>query len=158
MSPVRILLVGAEGKMGKAIDDEARDSQAGVMIAHRCQRDDSIDDQITDVDVVIDVSHADVTNALCSACMKAQIPLVIGTTGHSAEQRGAIEKAARSVAVVLASNFSIGVNALFALTRRSAEILGNEFAPKIIETHHRMKKDAPSGTAKTIAEILRAKD
>ncbi len=78
----------------------------------------------TDVDVVIDVSHADVTNALCSACMKAQIPVVIGTTGHSAEQRGAIEKTARSVAVVLASNFSIGVNALFALTRRSAEILG----------------------------------
>ena len=66
------------------------------------------------------------------------------------------KKAARSVPVVLASNFSIGVNALFALTRRAAEILGDEFDRKIIETHHRMKKDAPSGTAKTIAEILRA--
>ena len=86
---------------------------------------------------------------------KDQVPLVIGTTGHSAEQRNRIEKAARLVPVVLASNFSIGVNALFALTRRAAEILGNEFDRKIIETHHRMKKDAPSGTAKTIAEILR---
>ena len=156
MSPIRILLVGANGRMGKAIDEEANDSQTSLTIAHRCQRGDSIADKIKDVDVVIDVSHAEATDALCSVCAKGEIPIVIGTTGHSIEQRRTIEKAARSVAIVLASNFSIGVNALFALTKRAAEILGDEFCPNIIETHHRMKKDAPSGTAKTIAEILRA--
>ena len=156
MSPVRILLVGGKGRMGKAIEDEASVSQTGLTIARRCQRGDSIDDKVQDVDVVIDVSHADATDALCAACTKGRVPIIIGTTGHSAEQRNTIEKAARSVPVVLASNFSIGVNALFALTRRAAEILGDEFDRKIIETHHRMKKDAPSGTAKTIAEILRA--
>jgi 4-hydroxy-tetrahydrodipicolinate reductase len=62
---------------------------------------------------------------------------------------------AKSLPIVFASNFSVGVNALFALTRRAAEILGSEFAPRIVETHHKMKKDAPSGTAKTLAEILK---
>ena len=57
--------------------------------------------------------------------------------------------------IVFASNFSIGVNALFALTHNAAEILSDEFDVEIIETHHRMKKDAPSGTAKTLAEILK---
>ena len=65
-----------------------------------------------------------------------------------------IEKAAESLPIVFASNFSIGVNVLFALTRRAGEILGPEFTPEISETHHQMKKDAPSGTAKTLAEIL----
>src|SRR5205814_8172398 len=80
--------------------------------------------------------------------------LVIGTTGPCAEQRSAIEKAAKTVPIVFASNFSVGVNALFALTHRAAEILGRDFDAEIIETHHHMKKDAPSGTAKTIAGIL----
>ena len=154
-SPLRILLVGAKGRMGRAIEEEAKSSQSHLTIAHRGQRGDPIDDKLTSVDVVIDVSHADATDDLCAACTKAQIPIVIGTTGHSTEQRNTIEKAARSVPVVLASNFSIGVNALFALTCRAASILGEEFDREIIETHHRMKKDAPSGTAKTLAEILR---
>ena len=57
--------------------------------------------------------------------------------------------------IVFASNFSVGVNALFALTRRAAEIFGSEFKPEIVETHHTKKKDAPSGTAKTLSEILK---
>src|SRR5207302_8195370 len=81
--------------------------------------------------------------------------LVIGTTGHSKEQHQLIEKSAKSLPIVFASNFSVGVNALFALTRCAAEILGPEFKPEIVETHHKMKKDAPSGTAKTLGEILR---
>ncbi len=153
MSPIRILLVGAEGRMGKAIQEEASDSQTGLMIARRCQRGNPVDAQ--NVDVVIDVSHPDATDDLCSACERDWTPLVIGTTGHSAEQRKRIEETARSVPVVLASNFSIGVNVLFALTRRAAGIFDDEFDRKIVETHHRTKKDAPSGTAKTIAEILR---
>ena len=155
-SPLRILLVGAKGRMGQAIESEAKDSQAGLTIVHRCHRGDSFNEEINDVDVAIDVSHADATEAVCATCVKIRVPLVIGTTGHSPDQRKRIEEAARSIPIVLASNFSVGVNALFALTRRAASILGEEFDREIIETHHRMKKDAPSGTAKTLAEILRA--
>jgi 4-hydroxy-tetrahydrodipicolinate reductase len=153
MSPIRILLVGAEGRMGKAIAEEANDSETGLTIARRCQRGDPVEPE--NVDVVIDVSHPNATDDLCSTCERNRTPLVIGTTGHSAEQRKRIEETAQSAPVVLGSNFSVGVNALFALTRLATEILGDEFDRKIIETHHRMKKDAPSGTAKTIAEILR---
>jgi 4-hydroxy-tetrahydrodipicolinate reductase len=81
---------------------------------------------------------------------------VIGTTGQSKEQRRIIEETAQSLPIVFASNFSIGVNVLFWLTRRAAEQLGSDFDAEIVETHHKMKKDAPSGTAKTLAEVLKA--
>jgi 4-hydroxy-tetrahydrodipicolinate reductase len=155
MNPTRILLVGASGRMGRAIQEVVR-SESQLTITAHCQRDDAIEEKMTDVDVVIDVSHPDATIALCAAAVKARIPLVIGTTGHSDEQRGAIQNAARNVAIVFASNFSVGVNVLFALTRTAGNILGREFKASIIETHHAKKKDAPSGTAKTIARILRS--
>jgi 4-hydroxy-tetrahydrodipicolinate reductase len=81
---------------------------------------------------------------------------VIGTTGHSQQQRDTIEATARSIPIVLASNFSVGVNVLFWLTHKAAELLGPDFNPEIVESHHKMKKDAPSGTAKTLAEALKA--
>jgi 4-hydroxy-tetrahydrodipicolinate reductase len=93
---------------------------------------------------------------VCTAALQHRKPLVIGTTGHSQEQRRLIEKTAQPLPVVFASNFSIGVNVLFWLTRKAAEQLGGDFDAEIIETHHTMKKDAPSGTAKTLAEILKA--
>jgi 4-hydroxy-tetrahydrodipicolinate reductase len=155
MNPTRILLVGANGRMGREIS-EALSSQPRFTIAARCQRGDAIEESMTDVDVVIDVSHPDAAISLCAGAVQKKIPLVIGTTGHSAQQRSAIDEASRSVPIVFASNFSLGVNALFALTRRAGKILGREFKPKIIEIHHQMKKDAPSGTAKTIAQILRS--
>jgi 4-hydroxy-tetrahydrodipicolinate reductase len=67
-----------------------------------------------------------------------------------------IESASQSLPIVFTSNFSVGVNVLFWLTRKAAELFGPDFSSEIIETHHKMKKDAPSGTAKTLAEILRA--
>jgi 4-hydroxy-tetrahydrodipicolinate reductase len=80
--------------------------------------------------------------------------LVVGTTGHSDEQRALLEKTSKSLPVVLSPNFSVGVNTLFWLTRKAAEMLGPDFDLEIVETHHRLKKDAPSGTAKKLAEIL----
>ena len=81
---------------------------------------------------------------------------MIGTTGHSQQQRKTIEETAHSVPIVLASNFSVGVNVLFWLAQKATELLGSDFNPEIVETHHKMKKDAPSGTAKTLAELLKA--
>jgi 4-hydroxy-tetrahydrodipicolinate reductase len=153
-SPLRILLVGANGRMGRAII-EAVKTQPNFSIASRCQRGDVFEEKMENVDVVIDVSHPDATEKLCAACTKSVVPLVIGTTGHSAGQRRTIEEAARALPIVSASNFSIGVNVLFALTDTAGRVLGSAFNPEIIESHHRLKKDAPSGTAKTIAQILR---
>jgi 4-hydroxy-tetrahydrodipicolinate reductase len=80
--------------------------------------------------------------------------MVIGTTGHSDEGRARIAGFTSQIPVVLSSNFSTGVNALFWLTRKAAEILGPNFDLEVVEMHHRLKRDAPSGTAKTLAEIL----
>jgi len=153
MTPLRIALVGAAGRMGQAIT-RAAEGQGDIAITARIDVGDRLEDSIGTCDVVIDFSHPDATERNCAVCMESKKPIVIGTTGHSAEQTRAIRVASTSVAVLLASNFSIGVNALFWLTRKANDLLGERFDAEIVETHHRLKKDAPSGTAKRLAEIL----
>jgi len=166
-SRVRVLLIGAVGRMGKTIVDFASRAP-NIEIVAQCDLGDAIEPAMKNCDVAIDFSHADAIEQICRAALLATASpssggqdrpalggLVIGTTGHSPAQQELIKKTAQSVPIVFASNFSIGVNALFALTHNAAEILSDEFGIEIIETHHRMKKDAPSGTAKTLAEILK---
>ena len=109
---------------------------------------------ISTADVVVDFSSASAMGLLLSACREGRKPVVIGTTGHDAAQRAEIATAAREIGVVFAANFSIGVNALFWLTREAARILGDGFDLEVVEMHHRQKKDAPSGTARRLGEIL----
>ena len=157
-APVRVLLIGAAGRMGKEIVDLAR-NDPDIDIVAQCDLGDAIEPAMKKCDLVLDFSHADAIEGICRAALQHRprklSGLVVGTTGHSSEQRRVIEKAGKSLPIVFASNFSVGVNALFSLTRKAAEILGPEFDLGIVETHHCMKKDAPSGTAKTLAEILR---
>jgi 4-hydroxy-tetrahydrodipicolinate reductase len=153
-SRVRVALIGARGRMGQTIVDLAKDDPK-IDIVAQCDFGDTIDAAFKDCDVAIDFSNASALDEICRAASQHRKALVIGTTGHSSEQRQLIEKTAKSLPVVFASNFSVGVNALFALTQRAAEILRSEFAPQIVETHHTKKKDAPSGTAKTLGEILK---
>jgi 4-hydroxy-tetrahydrodipicolinate reductase len=154
-SPLRVLLIGAAGRMGKAIVDLAR-TDPGIDIVAQCDLGDSIEPAMRDCDVAIDFSHPDAITEICRAALHCNKPLVIGTTGHSQSQRGTIEEAARALPIVLASNFSVGVNVLFWLTRKAAERFGDDFSAEIVEAHHKTKKDAPSGTAKTLAELLKA--
>ena len=154
-SPVRVLVIGAAGRMGKTVLDLAQ-SDREINIAAECDLGDAVEPAMRNCDVAIDFSHADSTDEICRAALQDGKPLVIGTTGHSQQQRKTIEQTAQSVPIVLASNFSVGVNVLFWLTQKAAELLGEDFNPEIAETHHTMKKDAPSGTAKTLADILRA--
>jgi 4-hydroxy-tetrahydrodipicolinate reductase len=154
-SRVRVALIGARGRMGQTIIHLAK-ADATIDIVAKCDLDDSIEGALKDCDVAIDFSNASSIHEVCSAALENERALVVGTTGHSPEQRQLIEKTAESLPIVFASNFSVGVNALFALTRRAAEIFGSEFKPEIVETHHTQKKDAPSGTAKTLAEILKS--
>ena len=154
-SRIRVLLIGAAGRMGKTINALAN-GDLNIDIAARCDLGDSIQPSMKNCDVAIDFSQADAIAEICRVALEHSKPLVIGTTGHSQEQRRIIEETARSVPIVFASNFSIGVNVLFWLTRKAADQLGGDFEAEIIETHHKMKKDAPSGTAKTLAEVLKA--
>ncbi len=152
-TPTRVLLIGAGGRMGKAVAAAAAKDDR-LTIAGVIGRGDALEPALDGCDVVIDFSLADATEKVCRVCIAKGKPLVLGTTGHNAEQKAAITAAAEQIPLVYAANFSVGVNALFALARRAAELLGKEFDVEVIELHHRTKKDAPSGTAKRLLEIL----
>jgi 4-hydroxy-tetrahydrodipicolinate reductase len=153
--PVRVLLIGAAGRMGRTVVELAG-NDLEIEVTAQCDLGDAIEPAMKNCDVAIDFSQADSIAEICRAASQHGKSLVIGTTGHSQRQRKTIEETAHSVPIVLASNFSVGVNVLFWLTQKAAELLGADFNPEIVETHHKMKKDAPSGTAKTLAEILKA--
>jgi 4-hydroxy-tetrahydrodipicolinate reductase len=107
-------------------------------------------------DVWIDFTVPAATAAVADAGAAAGAALVIGTTGLGAEQRAAIERAAKKVPVVFTPNFSVGVNVMLQLVANAARALGPGYDLEIVETHHRAKRDAPSGTALRLAEALGA--
>lgn len=152
-APARVLLVGPGGRMGRAIA-AAAETDPGLTIAAAAERGDALEPLLRECDAVIDFSLPEATAAVCRACAESARPLVLGTTGQSASQKEAVHTAAEKIPIVFAANFSLGVNVLFALARQAAALLGDDFDLEIVEAHHRMKKDAPSGTAKRLAEIL----
>lgn len=172
----RVAVCGAAGRMGKAILEACHDTQ-GIEATAAVEHDNSpalgqdagslagmernnitivpdIDTVLDDFDVVIDFTLPDATVANVQKCREAGKRMVIGTTGLSEAQRGIIRDAGSDIGIVFAPNMSIGVNLLFRLTELAAEIIGNDTDIEIIEAHHRMKKDAPSGTAVRLGEII----
>jgi len=113
-----------------------------------------IEEFLSNVEVVIDFSIASATAKLLPVCAAQHIPMVIGTTGLDADTRASLERAAERVAIVFAPNYSQGINALYFLAARAAELLGPAFDAEIVEIHHRHKVDAPSGTAVRLAEVV----
>ncbi len=113
-----------------------------------------IKEAVSEVDVVIDFTHPEASLYHAEICAKEKKPIVIGTTGFSSDQLEEIKKLSLSMPVVLAPNMSIGVNVLFKLVEYTAKLLGDEFDVEIIEAHHRFKKDAPSGTALKIGQLI----
>jgi 4-hydroxy-tetrahydrodipicolinate reductase len=97
--------------------------------------------------VAVEFALASATPKIATACAAAGCPIVIGSTGHTNEQRTAIEAAAKGVAIVMAPNFSLGVNLLLKLAELAGKTLNADYDIEIFEAHHRNKKDAPSGTA-----------
>ena len=107
------------------------------------------------VDVVLDFSLPEGTMTILKTCVERKLPIVVATTGFSAEQRAEIEAAAHHTAVLLSPNFSLVVNVLYKLVRQAAAALKERgFDAEIIERHHRYKKDSPSGTAMQFAKII----
>ncbi len=104
-------------------------------------------------DVLIEFTVPQATIANLKACVTNKVNMVIGTTGLTAAQIAQIKKASSKIAIVFSSNMSVGVNVVFGLIRQAAQITGKNYQMYLTETHHVHKKDAPSGTAKTMAEI-----
>ena len=105
-------------------------------------------------DVLIDFTRPDTSMALIEQCRQAGKKLVIGTTGYSEAQKAEINQAAQDIAIVLAPNFSVGVNLTLKLLEMAAKIMGDYTDIEIIEAHHRHKVDAPSGTALRMGEVI----
>ena len=105
-------------------------------------------------DVVIDFSLPEASDKTVDFCARKGKPLISATTGLNASQLEGLQKLSEKVPVVRASNFSVGMNVLFTLIGRVAETLGVEYDIEVVEAHHRFKKDAPSGTALTLAENI----
>jgi len=125
-----------------------------IQVVGQIDEGDELRSVIGQGDVVIDFSSHSATPGIASLCAEHKKALVIGTTGHSDEGKSRILDFKSQIPIILSSNFSTGVNALFWLTQKAAELLGPAYDLEIVEMHHRLKRDAPSGTAKTLAEIL----
>jgi 4-hydroxy-tetrahydrodipicolinate reductase len=149
----RIIINGSKGRMGQALLSCA-ERIPEVEIVGAVDQGDDLGALLPKADVVIEFSFHSVTLGVAELCAKHGKALVIGTTGHPAEEKAKIVALGSTIPMVMATNFSTGVNTLFWLTRKAAEILGPAFDLEVLEMHHRLKKDAPSGTATTLLEIL----
>jgi len=148
-----LAIVGYKGRMGQALIAGAA-SNPNLRVTGQADQGDDLAAAVSSADVVIEFSFHAVTPLVAELCAKSKKALVIGTTGHTDADKAAIRKTAAQVPIVWASNYSTGVNTLFWLTRKAAQILGPGYDLEVVEMHHRMKKDAPSGTADTLAQIL----
>ena len=149
----KVIIVGSRGRMGQALI-HCIPNHPALTLAGTLDQGDDIAPAVAQSDVVIDFSAHAVTAPLTALCAGHGKAIVIGTTGHNAAELAEIRKQSAKIPVVLASNYSTGVNTLFWLTRKAAEILGPDFDLEVVEMHHRLKKDAPSGTAKSLAQVL----
>lgn len=149
---LKILLNGARGRMGQTIAAVAGEMNATVAAAVDVGDDPAA--HIAGCDVIIDFSSHHSTGKLLELAVSHRKSIVIGTTGHAADEKQRLLALAAKVPCVWAGNFSVGVNLLFALTRRATAVLGADYDTEVIEMHHRFKKDAPSGTAARLLEII----
>ena len=149
----RVILAGSKGRMGQALLACAP-LHPDLRVVGEIDLGDDLGAVIPQADGVIDFSAHDATPGIAALCAQHRKALVIGTTGHTPAARGQITNLKSQIPIVWSANYSTGVNTLFWLTRKAAEVLGPGFDLEVVEMHHRLKKDAPSGTARTLAEIL----
>lgn len=143
---IRIGIAGASGRMGQAVR-RAIDGEDGLELAATLARGGNLKTLVERCDVVVDFSRPELVSDLAPACAAAGRPLVCGTTGLHEAARAALTEAARSVPVVYAANFSVGVTVLQHLVATASAALGDGWACEIFDAHHKHKVDAPSGTA-----------
>ena len=150
--PLSILINGSKGRMGHALTTAA--GEMGLTVGAAVDVGDDLAASLARCAVIVDFSTHKATKAVLELAVAQRKAVVLGTTGHPAEEKKALLALAAQVPCVWAGNFSVGVNLLFALTRRAAGVLGSDYDAEVIEMHHRFKKDAPSGTAARLLEII----
>lgn len=176
MHTIRVAITGASGRMGRTLIEAAIDNEgielgaaierpgssligvdAGELVA-RGRLDVALVDDVSAVmdqfDVLVDFTSPESSLAFLELCQANGKAMVIGTTGFSDEQKARIAEVAQSLPVVLAPNMAVGVNLLFKLLEVASEVMGHYTDIEIIEGHHRYKKDAPSGTALKMGEVI----
>ncbi|MFQ5899953.1 MAG: 4-hydroxy-tetrahydrodipicolinate reductase [Thermodesulfobacteriota bacterium] len=173
---LKAVVTGATGKMGGRIINAIDESQ-GIELSGAVERADhpvlgkdvgeviglgkkgvevagDIDKVIGNADVIIDFTTPEISVYNLEVASKNGAAIVIGTTGFSSRQREMIKGFASKTRCVMAPNMSVGINLLFMRAKEMAKVLGEDYDVEIIEAHHKLKKDAPSGTAMRLAEIL----
>ncbi len=176
MKKIKIAVAGASGKMGRRILALAS-QDAGLQIAGALERADAPElgtdagtligqktlgvkmtadpeEALSLSQVLIDFTHPTAVDEHLQAALRFKIGMVIGTTGLSEKTRASIKKASGRIPILQSPNMSTGVNFIFELVSRAAVLLDDRYDIEITETHHRMKKDAPSGTALEIARLI----
>jgi 4-hydroxy-tetrahydrodipicolinate reductase len=151
---VKICVSGSKGKMGTRIADLSRDD-AELELAGSFDMGEVAEGPIGACDCLIEFTSPEATMEHLELCRKLGKPIIIGTTGLSADQQQVIVDASLNIPIVYSPNMSVGVNLLFKMIADAAKVLGPEYAIEIVEAHHVEKKDAPSGTAKEMARIIR---
>jgi 4-hydroxy-tetrahydrodipicolinate reductase len=146
----RIGIIGSEGRMGRAIAEAI--AAAGEDVAGGIDKGGDVSALAGKADILIDFSSPAALEENLNAAMAAGIPVVIGTTGLEERHHWLIDSAAENIPVLQTGNTSLGVTLLAHLVREAASRLGEDWDIEIVETHHRMKVDAPSGTALLLGE------
>ena len=171
MTAVRVCVLGPSGRMGKAVIAAAA-GRTDVQIVAAVDRQDApgLGAEVTpgvvstadlraglaSADVYIDFTSPAGTREAATLARELGKPGVIGTTGLGAEDEAALAALAQAAPIVVAANFSLGVNLLLGLVQQAARALGTEWDAEIVETHHHAKRDAPSGTALMIGRAIAA--
>ncbi len=160
---IKLILSGANGKMGKVIAELARDSGkyeicAGVDINTTPAESFSVYDNPYDfkgeADCIIDFSNPEALYTILDYALDRNLPIVVATTGLSEEQKNRLFDAAKKIPVFFSANMSIGINLISELSKKAAKMLEEKFDIEILEAHHRRKLDAPSGTALMLADAI----
>lgn len=154
---INIGLSGATGKMGRTILERIDNfKNCKISVKFNSTRDlHELNDLCKNSDVVIDFSTPEILEKLVDSALKYDTKLVIGTTGLTSSQFKLLEKAAKTLPILYSANMSIGANLLGYLAKEATKIL-DDYDIEILEAHHRAKKDAPSGTAIMLAEMVTA--
>ncbi len=165
---IKIAISGCAGKMGRRIFELAsRDRELKPVVGleqtsalELCPKAEGFSvsddpDAIKGADLLIEFSSPEATIRHLDYAVKHKKPMLIGTTGLSEEQIGKIKEVAKKIPIVFSPNMSIGVNLLFKLVKEAAEKLSGDYGVNIVEAHHLHKKDAPSGTAKKLAQVIK---
>jgi len=166
---LKVIVCGALGRMGKEViykisqrkDIEligaieapqhpslGKETEKGIKVSPR------LESAVEKESIIIEFTTPSATLEHLRIAEKKRIPMVIGTTGFKKKEYERIKRASNTIPIIISPNMSIGINLLYSIVKQITKILGENFDKEIIETHHRNKKDAPSGTAQRIAQII----